>query len=164
MHYCTPRCPAWISISENIVLSIGRGRGPSYPSLAIKFKPAVYFLLVSSKDSLPSEFSSLSIESGSLDKLIKLAFSEFGMLECTSLYWCLLLWYKTIIWCWHPVVHLNIFVDENGCIVSPPPVTIVLLTMHGWYVTSKEFLAKVVEVYPILQYCWNTVQLCSANQ
>jgi hypothetical protein len=44
----------------------------------------------------------------------------------------------------------DFFLDENGCIVSPPSVTIVLLTMHGWYVTSKDFLAKVIEMYPIL--------------
>ena len=68
----------------------------------------------SSKSSLTTEFSSFSIESGSLEKLIKLALSEF---------------------------------DENGSIVSPPSVTIVLLTMHGWYVTSKDFLAKVIEIY-----------------
>ncbi|XP_046859806.1 ras guanyl-releasing protein 3-like [Xenia sp. Carnegie-2017] len=56
----------------------------------------------------------LSIESGSLEQLIKIALKEF---------------------------------DENGCVVSPPSVTIVLLTMHGWYVTPKEFLAKIIKIY-----------------
>ena len=43
------------------------------------------------------------------------------------------------------------FLDENGCIVSPPSITIVLLTMHGWYITSKDFIAKVIEMYPTIQ-------------
>lgn len=49
------------------------------------------------------------------------------------------------------VLHLTVVSDEDGCIVSPPPVTIVLLTMHGWYVTPKDFLAKVIEMYPTVQ-------------
>ncbi|XP_028408961.1 ras guanyl-releasing protein 3-like [Dendronephthya gigantea] len=76
---------------------------------ALKSHPSV-----TSNTSLSKEFTSLSIESGSLEKLIKLALQEF---------------------------------DEDGCITSPPSVTIVLLTMHGWYVTSKDFLAKVIELY-----------------
>ena len=38
--------------------------------------------------------------------------------------------------------------DENGCIVRPPSVTIVLLTMHKWFVTSQELFTKVLEMYP----------------
>ena len=43
-------------------------------------------------------------------------------------------------------------IDENGTVTRPPPVTIVLLTMHKWFVTSKELFAKVVQVYPSNKY------------